>query len=104
MIPYITYREPDSEGRLCYYILQKKFPHFVGILSTGPLENSLASAPVPSYNLWINFKGTLIGNTIPDYKNILQEITDEFARMADWFFEHRIKNEPKKYLKFKIIK
>lgn len=99
---YITYRENDEDGRLCYFILQKAFPHFVGLLSTGKLENSLASMPIAGYNLWINFNGTLRGNTIPSYKNILDEIQSFISDMAIWFYNNRILIEPKKYEKFKI--
>lgn len=102
MIPYITYRENDSEGRLCYFILQKDFPHFVGLLSTGKLDTVLASSPIAGYNLWINFNGCLRGNVIPSYKNIIDEIEKEMSSMAIWFYNNRILVEPKKYERFKI--
>lgn len=102
MIPYITFRENNEDGLLCYYILQKAFPHYVGLIATGILENTLSYAPVAGYNLYVNFKGTLRGNLIPNYKDVLQEIGIEMSNMAEWFYYNRVITEPKKYLRFKI--
>lgn len=103
MIPqYITYRENDSENRLCYYILQKAFPHYIGLLSVGQLENTLTSMPVGNYNLYVNFYGTLVGKFLPAYKDAIQEIELEMISMAEWFYYNRVLTQPKKYDKFKI--
>lgn len=101
MMPYITYRETDSDGRLCYYILQKAFPHYKAILSIGKLEDTLASMPVLGYNLYLNFAGTLVGNFLPAYKDALKEIEATLFSMAEWFYVNRVLAEPKKYSKFK---
>lgn len=101
MIPYITFRETDSSGRLCYYILQKAHPHYKALLSVGKLEDTLASMPVLGYNLYLNFNGCLRGNVLPAYKDAIQEIEFVLDSMATWFYENRVLAEPKKYLKFK---
>lgn len=104
MIPnYITYRENNENGLLCYYILQKAFPHYIGLLSVGQLENTLASMPVGNYNLYVNFYGCLVGRFLPAYKDALQEIEAEMISMAEWFYYNRVLTQPKKYDKF-IIK
>ena len=99
---YLTFRETDEGGRLCYYILQKAFPHYVGIISLGRIEGSLASSPIAGYNMYVNFTGTLRGNFIPSYADVLDEITAVFNDMAIWFLENRILNDQKKYAKYKI--
>ena len=72
-IPFITYRELHN-GQLEYYVLQKEFPHFLGRIVTSPVPNAIVNCPVAGYNLWVTFNGTLRGNIIPDYKNIIDEI------------------------------
>jgi len=103
MIPYVTYRETDEGGRLCYYILQKAYPHFIGIISVGQLEGTLCSMPVGNYNLYVNFYGTLVGKFLPSYKDVLQDIEVAITGMSDWFYYNRVLTEPKKYEKFKIV-
>jgi hypothetical protein len=98
----LTYREPDDVGRLCFYILQKKFPHYVGLLVTNPREGALVNSPVPSYNLWITFSGCLNGNFIPGYADVLEEIQDVFNDMAIWYYQNRLLENPKTYSRFKI--
>jgi len=102
MIPYITYREIDSEGRLCYYILQKQFPHYKGIIALGKLENALSSAPIAGYKMYVNFNGTLRGNLIPSYNDVMKEIDIIMEDMAIWFLNNRILADQKKYSKFKL--
>lgn len=102
MIQYITYREIDTEGRLCYYILQKEFPHYKGIIALEKLENTLSSAPIAGYKMYVNFNGTLRGNLIPSYNDVLKEIDIIMEDMAIWFLNNRILADQKKYSKFKI--
>ena len=102
MIQYITYREIDTEGRLCYYILQKEFPHYKGIIALGKLENTLSSATIAGYKMYVNFNGTLRGNLIPSYNDVLKEIDIIMEDMAIWFLNNRILADQKKYSKFKI--
>ena len=99
---FLTYRETDEDGRLCYYILQKAHPHYCGIVSVGPLSDTLASAPVGGYNLYVNFKGTIEGNYVPSYKDVLVDIQACMWDMANWFHSNRVITETKKYAKFKI--
>lgn len=102
MMRYITYREIDSEGRLCYYILQKQFPHYKGIIALGKLENTLSSAPIAGYKMYVNFNGTLRGNLIPSYNDVMKEIDIIMEDMAIWFLNNRILADQKKYSKFKV--
>jgi hypothetical protein len=94
----------NNDGVLCYYILQKAFPHWVGLLvANSPVEGALANAPIAGYNLWVTFSGTLRGRIIPDYRNIQSEINSAFADMAEWYLANRIRQNEKIYRKFKII-
>lgn len=103
MIGFITYREL-IDGQLEYFILQKAFPHFVGRIVYAPVEGAIVNSPIPNYNLWVTFNGTLRGNMIPDYRNILDEIENAYANMAAWFWAERICMGEKRFQKFKIKK
>lgn len=102
MIPYITFREKDEDGNLCYFILQKAFPHFLGKIVTRPIEGALANEPIPGHNLWVTFNSTLRGNMIPNYKNIQEEIAISYHSMACWFHAERIVMDGDRFKKFKI--
>lgn len=99
--PYITYRELH-DGQLQYYILQKEFPHFVGVISSHPVDKTLCQISIPGYNLWVVFGGTIRGNFIPNYPDIQQEIDLVFHNMSLWFLTERIQTEPKKFKKWKL--
>lgn len=101
MPPFLTYRE-DREGLLCYYILQKAYPNYKAIVSVGPLVDSLVSAPVGGYNLYVNFMGVISGNFVPAHKDAMQEIESVMWQMASFFLNNRVLTEPKKYHKFKL--
>lgn len=102
--PFISFREQNENGLLCYYICQKAHPNYIGIVSVGQLLDSLASAPVGGYNLYINFNGCIQGsNLIPSYNKVIEEITGVMWQMAEWFLNQRVMADPKKYAKFKII-
>lgn len=100
--PFITYREQNEDGLLCYYILQKQFPYYLGIVSVGQLPESLASSPVGNYNLYVNFHGNISGNYVPNYKDVIVDISACMWDMANWFYENRVRTQPAKYAKFKI--
>jgi hypothetical protein len=102
--PYITYRDKDEEGNLKYYILQRDFPHYLGVIVTIPMEGAISNEAIPGYNMWVSFAGVLRGNYIPDYRNTMDEINSVFSNMAAWFWAERIQENPKKYEKFKIQK
>lgn len=102
MQQFITYRELDKNDELQYYILQKEFPHFVGCISAIKKENVIAQCPISEYNLYIVFCGTIRGNFIPSYKNIVEEIDAAVSNMANWYKENRIQTNQKRYEKFKI--
>jgi len=98
--PFITFRE-ISDGHLQYYVLQKKFPHYLGCISSHPVNSTLCQIAIPGYDMWVVFQGTLRGNMIPAYNDIQNEIQTIFHNMAIWFLTERIQAEPKKFNKWK---
>ena len=102
MNPYITYRDKDEKGELQYYVLQRDFPHFIGVLATYPVAGTWYSA-VPGYNLYVIFNGTLRGNSVPAYNNITEEIQTVLDNMAAWFWCERIAVDQKKFKRLKIL-
>ncbi len=101
-IAYITFREPDEEGILRYFILQKEFPHNLGCISTLPNPEALVQATVPGYNLWIVHAGVLRGNFVAIYPSHKEELQLVYDNMANWYYEERILKDWKKYEKYKI--
>lgn len=102
MSPFITFRDTDNDGILQYYILQRNFPHFVGIISLSPVVNVFQPFPIAGYNIWVTFAGTIMGRYIPSYNHISEEIAETLANMAAWFYDQRIRSDEKKYSKWKI--
>ena len=101
MIPFITYREDERDGRR-YYIVQKAFPHWRGVVTLYPLDNKLAqSVPITGFNLYVSFCGVLQGNFIPLQNNVEKEAQAMLQQMSEWYLEQRIKPNEKKYKKFK---
>ena len=98
---YVTFRDTDNEGELQYYILQRDFPHIVAKITTYPVENKLSYTQITGYYLWITLTGTLRGDFIPNYVNILEEIKFVIEDMSIWYYENRIIPNEKKYKKFK---
>ena len=98
---YITYREEDGEGVLRYYVLQKQFPHYVGVILEAPKHGTWQS-PIAGYNLWVCYAGTIRGNMIPSYKSVSQETQSVYDDMAQWYLVNRILKQPERYKKFKI--
>lgn len=101
MIPFITFREPDDNGAVQYYILQREFPHYVAVVKNVPHGN-IVNAPISGYYLWVCFAGTLRGNMIPAFPDVYKEMESVFTSMAEWYFVNRINSNPKKYKKWKI--
>lgn len=102
MTPYITFKDEIENGLVGYFVLQREYPHYVGIISEQPVFKFVHPVPVSSYKLWITFFGSLRGNYIPSYNNVDKEIASIMQSMASWFFDNRILVEPKKYKKWKI--
>lgn len=102
MNPFITFRDKDKNNELQYYILQREFPHFCGLISHYPKEGDLANQSISGYSLWITFSGTIRGQIIPSYTNIAKEINSVFESMASWFYANRILTDKKRFEKFKI--
>ena len=99
---YITYREKNDDGIICYFILQRSHPNYVGVVSLGPLENVIACSPMPGYKLYVCYEGCLQGYFMSSFSNSIQEVESVIFDMANWYVDNRIKLEPKKYEKFKI--
>ncbi len=101
MNPFITYREKDENGVLQYYILQRDFPHFIGVILPS-FEVGNWYAPISGYMLWVNFAGTIRGGLIPSYRDISDEINYSMQKMADWYLPDRVLVNKKKYKKWEI--
>ena len=91
----------DGQRHLNYYILQKEFPHCIGVISSHPVETTLCQVEIPGYNMWVVFNYTLRGKVIPSYPDILVEIQRIVHEMAMWFLTERIEKEPKKFSKWR---
>lgn len=100
-LEYISYRENDEDGELQYYILQRDFPHYIGLISTYPKDSIVPSIQITNYYLWVVFNGSLRGSLIPGYKNIEKDIKFVLNDMAIWYYAYRIVPNEKKYKKFK---
>jgi len=102
MEPFITFRDKNNSGELCYYILQREFPHYIGLISETPNLKALACVPITSHNLWVIHNGVLAGNYIPAQRDVMDEIKKVFQGMSDWYYAHRVIPNPKKYKKLAI--
>ena len=102
MNQFITFRENDSNDKLQYYIVQRSFPHYVGLISNIPVSEAMCCSPIPGYNLYIVFAGTLRGNVVPGYRDIAFDEQKTFNDMASWYYTERILKDEKRYKKLKI--
>jgi hypothetical protein len=102
MEPFITFRDTDKNGELQYYILQRAFPHFIGVIKYKPSDTALYYISVSAHHLYILFAGTLQGNFLPGYKDAVEEMEAVIRNMAEWFYANRVIVEPNKYKKWKI--
>lgn len=100
MSNYITYREADSGGQLQYFILQKQWPHYVGMVIDNPSYKSILKTPIANTTLYVSLYGTLQGRLLPAYAGVDKEIAAIFTDMAVWFYENRILPNQKKYNKW----
>lgn len=101
-IPYITYREPDTNGNLQYHIVKKDFPHWCGVILESIPDHSIANFPIAGYRLYLVFNYTLRGRMIPDYQDVMKEIQSFCEHAATWYLSNRIEGNVGKYRKFKI--
>jgi hypothetical protein len=102
MSPFVTFRDNDSKGELQYYILQRDYPHFVGVVTYYPKGGAICEVPVSGHNLFVSFCGTIRGNYAPAYPKVEEEINQVFHAMAQWFYKNRIAVDPKRYKKWAI--
>lgn len=102
MSPYITFRDNDKNGELQFYILQRDFPHYCAILSSHPIPEPLAIAPISGHNLWIIGMGTIRGSYLPSYRDAIEQMQAVIEAMAVWFHEQRILPDRKRYKKWAI--
>lgn len=97
---YITYEEQDPFGNNEVFIMQKRYPNFVGKLSTKPETNWYQ--PVHGYNLFVTYAGTLAGgNVYPTYRGADDDIAGELYGMATFVLDERVERNPF-FDKFKI--
>ncbi len=99
MEKFITFRE-DTDDKTQYYILQRAFPHYICSIVDNQNYKSIMKVPVPQTNLFVAFAGTIRGNFIPDYKNVLDEVKVILHDMALWYYTNRIETNPKRYKKW----
>jgi hypothetical protein len=102
MSPYITYRDTDKSGVLQYFILQRKFPHYQAVILDRPKDGAIVCMPIPGYQLYVTFAGTIQGNYVLSKADLQQELQTVFEQMTDWYYKERILTDQKKYKKFKI--
>lgn len=102
MEPYITFRDTDKNDELQYYILQRAFPHYIGVIKYKPSDAALFYLSISGHHLYILYAGTLQGNFLPGYKDAIDEMELVIKGMAEWFYASRIVVEPNKYKKWKI--
>lgn len=102
MSPYILFEDKDDNGIFQKYILQREYPHFVGKISMMPMVTSLSQIPIPKYNLWILFAGTLRGNMMPAYTNFSEELDNVYRDMASWYYENVVLKNKEEFEKYKL--
>ncbi len=101
MEPFISYREKDKEGNLQYYVLQREFPHYVGLLTIDPHLKSVLKVPMAGYRFYVSYGGVLMGNYMPSTTSE-EDMLVVFQKMADWYLAERILTNQKKYKKWKV--
>lgn len=102
MSPFITFTDKSKEGETEYYILQRDYPHYVGMIAYSPSIEPIYQAPIAGHHLYINFWGTLRGRYLPMTKNVDKEIGAIFEDMAAWYYQNRILPDPRRYKKWAI--
>lgn len=102
MEPFVTYRDKDRTGILQYYILQRDYPHYVGLISETRSETAIMQMPITKHNLYVIYSGTIRGYYAPGYKDAMQEIEHVFRHMAEWYYHNRIVPDPKRFKKWVV--
>ncbi len=100
MIPFITYREPDSGGDLQYFVLQKAHPHYVGMIVDNPNFDAVYKVPIPNTTMFVTFFGTVEGRRFPLHSHAEKEINGILVVMAEWYWTNRISKNQQKYKKW----
>lgn len=97
MIPdsYLTFRSDNSN----LYILQRRHPHYLALISYKPDDTALIEVQVTGYKIWIVFAGTLSGNTVLMTQDWKEQLSSTFIDMADYYLYQRIHKEPERYKK-----
>lgn len=102
MEPFIAFRDRDKSGDLQYYILQRDFPHYCGLISETQDLEAIIQVPISGHRLYVIFNGTIRGNYIAAYKDAFEEISHIFVHMAEWYYENRIAPAPQRFKKWKF--
>ena|SRR5579872_3799707 len=103
MSPFVTFKDTDRSGNMQYYILQREYPHYCGVITYYPSGESICQVPVTAHNLYVTFAGVLRGNFIPGHPGAEKEIVAVFHSMAIWFYVNRVSVDPKRYKKWAIL-
>jgi hypothetical protein len=102
MEPFITFRDTDRQGNLQYYILQRDYPHYCGMIVEKRSDTAIMQMPVAKHHLYVEYAGTIRGSYVPGHKDVMQEIEHVFRHMAEWYYEHRIVPDPKRFKKWAV--
>jgi hypothetical protein len=97
---FITYREPDQDGELQYFILQKAHPHYVGMVIDNPNFQSIYKVSIPNTTMFVSFFGTIEGRRFPIHSHAEGEINATLVIMAQWYLDNRILKNQQKFRKW----
>jgi hypothetical protein len=100
--PFITFREKDDDGILQYYVLQRGWPHYLGLVTDNPHLASILKVPLAGYRFYVSYSGVLVGNYAPSSKEGESEMLLTLQQMANWFLKERILPYQRKYKNWKI--
>jgi hypothetical protein len=87
-------------GELQYFILQREWPHYIGMIIDNPNYKSLVKVPVPNTTLYVSLWGTLQGRLLPANAGMDNGIAATLTNMAVFYYEERIIPNQKKYKKW----
>ncbi len=102
MTQYITFRDVDSNNELCYFILLRKWPYYIGKVIPYYQPDAIAIANVPAHSLWVVYDGVIEGRYFPSNGAMKDELKEVFQKMAEWYYANRILTNPKKFKKWAL--
>lgn len=84
------------------YILQKRFPHYIGRIQFHPEANPLIQGQIPFYHIYIVFNGALSGNRLLLNDAWQEQIKNIWDEMCKWYREERVEKQPDRFKKYKM--